>query len=900
MSFKRLFLVVAFTLVTISSIQAQYGKIRGTVTDSETNEPIIGAAILIQGTTKGAATNVDGNYTIVAVGSGTYNLRVSYIGYSTTIIENVNVNIDLTTEIDIKLTPQTVEGEEIVVIATRDLVRKDVTASLATVDSKQIEAIPVENFSEVVELQAGVVDGHFRGGRTGEVGYWIDGVPVTDAFDGSLSAGVENSSVQEVQVVTGAFNAEYGQAMSGIVNIVTKNGSNDYEGDFHVFSGDYLSGRDDLFRNIDDVNPAPVKNIEGSLSGPIIKDKLFFFGSVRYFENEGWFYGKEIFDFNDVGLNNLGQIALLDTAGSGSGDIVAMNPYQKTNSQLKLTWRAFKGVTISANAIYGVEDFQNYNHSAQFLPQFSRQEASENRSIYVKVTQLLSNTTFYDLSLSNNYKKYQSYLFEDPFDERYLPNEYAGFRASNITSGFLIGGTDNGRFERETSTSIAKFDISSQVNNENNIKAGLEFRQHNLKSLDQTSIVLNPNEGVEFVFLNSEYDVNPYEFSGYIQDKVEVGSLIINAGVRFDYFDSNFKVLQDPTAPTDAFDDQRPTDSEGNIIESEVFKPSTPTSQFSPRLGIAFPISETGVVHFSYGHFFQTPNFELLYQNPFFRLNSGGSGLIGLLGNANLKPQKTINGELGYKQELSTSSAIEITAFFRDIRNLAGTATDPISVQGTSARYGIITNSDFGFIKGVVLAYDQAFGPNIFATADYTYQIAKGNSSDPAQAFNAAAAKTELEQVIVPLNWDQTHTLNITGSYRSTNGWGAGLIFNAGSGFPYTRDFNNPISGQTPPSKISLNSGRRPAIYNLDLNVTKDIPLSENGNIQIYAKIDNVLDSGNERGVFNDTGRATYSLYRINDAKTFRGDEFFLNQNYTRPDFYNEPRRLVLGMRFRF
>lgn len=900
MIFKRLLSLVLFTIVITSSLHAQYGKIRGTITDSETGESIIGAAVLIQGTTKGAATDIDGNYNILAVNPGQYSLRVSYIGYNTTIIEDVNVSIDLSTQIDVKLVPQTIQGEEIVVVAQRDLIKKDVTASMATVGSKQIEAIPVENFSEIVELQAGVVDGHFRGGRTGEVGYWVDGVPVTDAFDGSLSAGVENSSVQEVQVVTGAFNAEYGQAMSGIVNIVTKNGSNDYEGNVHMFSGDYVSGRDNLFRNIDDVNPAPVRNFEGGLSGPIIKDRLFFFGSARYFENEGWFYGKEVFDFNDVGINNLGQIALLDTTGSGSGDIVAMNPYQKLNGQLKLTWKPFKGVTISANGIYGVEDYQNYNHSAQFLPQFSRDEYTSNRSFYLKGTHLLSNSTFYDLSISNSYKKYESYLFEDPFDDRYLPNEYSGFRASNVTSGFLIGGTDNGRYERETSTYIAKFDLSSQVNNENLVKAGLEFRQHNLKTLDRTSIVLDPTDGVAFLFTNSEYDVNPYEASGYIQDKVEIGSLIINAGVRFDYFDSNFKVLRDPTAPSDAFDDQRPTDSEGNIIESEVFKSSTPTYQFSPRLGIAFPISEKGVVHFSYGHFFQTPNFQLLYQNPFFRLNSGGSGLIGLLGNANLKPQKTINGELGYKQELSSSSAIEVTAFFRDIRNLAGTATDPIAVQGTSARYGIITNSDFGFIKGVVLAFDQGFGPNIFVTADYTYQIAKGNSSDPAQAFNAAAAKTELEQVIVPLNWDQTHTLNITGSYRSSDGWGAGLIFTSGSGFPYTRDFNNPVSGQTPPSKISLNSGRKPSIYNLDLNVTKDIPFSGNRNIQIYAKVDNVLDNGNERGVFNDTGRATYSLYRINDAKTFRGDELFLNQNYNRPDFYNEPRRIVLGLKLRF
>ncbi len=889
-----------FVLFINESAFAQFGKIRGKVIDAETNEPIIGAGVLIQGTTKGAATDIDGNYIILAVNPGAYSLRISYIGYTTTIIEDVNVNIDLTSEVNISLTPETIEGEEIVVVAQRDLIKKDVTASMATIGSKQIEAIPIENFGEVVELQAGVVDGHFRGGRTGEVGYWVDGVPVTDVFDGSLSAGVENSSVQEVQVVTGAFNAEYGQAMSGIVNIVTKSGNNNFEGSVHTFAGDYASDRSDLFRNIDDVSPVAVRNIETSLSGPIIKDNLFFFGTARYFANDGWYYGKEVFSFEDVGINSLGQTALLDTTGSGSGDVVSMNPYEKLNGQLKLTWKGIKNLTLSANAIYGVEDFQNYNHSAQFIPQFLRNEETINRSFYIKGTHLLSNSTFYDLSLSNSYKKFNSYLFEDPFDERYMDNTFAGFRASNLTSGFIIGGTDNGRFERETTTSIAKFDLSSQVNNENLVKAGIEFRQHNLKFLDQTSIVEVPGGPVVSLFTNAEYDVSPYEISGYIQDKVEIGSLIVNVGLRYDYFDANYKVLKDPTSPGDVFEDERPTDSEGNIIESEVFKDTSPTGQFSPRLGVAFPISETGVVHFSYGHFFQTPNLQLLYQNPFFRLSSGGSGLIGLLGNANLKPQKTINGELGYKQELSPASAIEVTAFFRDIRNLAGTATEPILVQGTAARYGILTNSDFGFIKGVVLAFDQSFGPNVFASADYTYQIAKGNSSDPSQVYNAAAAQTQLEQIIVPLNWDQTHTLNITGSYRTENGWGAGLIFTSGSGFPYTRDFSNPLLARTPPSEIALNSARRPAIYNLDLNVTKDIQFSEASNLQIYLKVDNVLDSGSERGVFNDTGRASYSLYRNLDEKTFAGDELFLNQNYIRPDFYNEPRRVVIGMRFRF
>ncbi len=892
---KKISSLLFVSLVFSLSLQAQYGKIRGIVIDAETGETIIGGSILIEGTTKGAATNIDGEYIILAVSPGTVSLRVSYIGYNTTVINDVRINIDLTTEINVQLTPQTLEGEEVVVVAQRELVRKDVTASLSSVGAEEIEAIPVENFSEVVELQAGVVDGHFRGGRTGEVGYWVDGVPVTDSFDGSLSAGIENSSVQEVQVVTGAFSAEYGQAMSGIVNIVTKDGGDEFTGSINSFIGDYYSKRDNLFTNIDDINPTAVQNLEASFGGPIIKEKFSFFSSVRYFSNDGWFYGQQIFDKNDVGVNDLGQIALLDTLGTGDKSFVSMNPFQKINGQLKLTWNIAKGLKLALNGIVGKDEGKSgYDHTNKFMPSFARDEFTLNRSFYAKITHLLTNSTFYDLSISNSYKKFESYVFEDPFDERYLPNDYAGIRASNVVSNFRIGGTDNGRYERETDTYIAKLDLTSQINNQNQVKLGVEYRFHNLKQNAFTSIVIDENSGVVGVFDDGSYSVKPVEFSGYIQDKVEIGNLIINAGVRFDYFDAKFRVFKDPTSPSVVFAEQRPNDL------SLVYNDSESSFKISPRLGIAFPVSEGGVVHFSYGHFFQIPNFSLLYQNPYFRLNSGGSGLIGLLGNANLKPQQTVNGELGYKQELSSRSAIEITAFFRDIRNLAGTATDAISVQGTSARYGIITNSDFGFIKGVVLTFDQSFGKNIFMTADYTFQIAKGNSSDPSQAYNAAAAKGQLEKIIVPLDWDQLHTINITGSYRTENGWGTAAIFSSGSGFPYTPDFSSITTGIAPPSEISLNSARRPFIYNLDLNVTKDIELKENQSIQIYAKIDNVLDHGNERGVFGDTGRSTYSLYRNEDAKTFFGDPFYLDQNYTRPDFYNEPRRMVLGFRYRF
>ena len=126
--------------------------------------------------------------------------------------------------------------------------------------------MPVTEFQEVLQLKAGIVGGNVRGGRRGEVVYAIDGVPVTDVYDGSTVVDVSTSSIQELQFVSGAFNAEYGKALSGYVNIATKDGDNEFQGSVTSYIGDYVSNRTDIFRDIDDINPVSIRNFEGSLA----------------------------------------------------------------------------------------------------------------------------------------------------------------------------------------------------------------------------------------------------------------------------------------------------------------------------------------------------------------------------------------------------------------------------------------------------------------------------------------------------------------------------------------------------------------------------------------------------------------------------------------------------------
>ena len=221
-----------FSLFLLFAIDAHaQGKIAGRILDATTNESLIGVNILLEETGQGTVTDIDGNYVVVNVRPGTYTLIFSYVGYQTQRITDVRVSTGQTTRYNLEMSEQVIEGEEIIVQAERPLIQKDLTASKKTVVAEEIDALPVEGFFGVLVTQAGVNQGpsgeiHIRGGRSNEVSYLVDGISVGNPFDtNGLTTGVAADAIQEMTVISGAFNAEYGKAMSGIVNLVTKEGS---------------------------------------------------------------------------------------------------------------------------------------------------------------------------------------------------------------------------------------------------------------------------------------------------------------------------------------------------------------------------------------------------------------------------------------------------------------------------------------------------------------------------------------------------------------------------------------------------------------------------------------------------------------------------------------------------
>jgi len=207
------------------------GKITGKVVDAENGQPLPGVNIIVKGTSLGAATNLDGEYVILNVPPGTYNLEITMIGYAKYSIQNVRVMVDLTTNINAQLRAEVISGEEIVIIDERPVVTKDISNSQVNIEAKTIENIPIQTVVQALTLQAGIENDRqgikVRGGGANQTIFKIDGLSFNDERSNIPYAAVSLSSVQEIKIQTGGFNAEYGNVRSGLVNVVTKEGAKD-------------------------------------------------------------------------------------------------------------------------------------------------------------------------------------------------------------------------------------------------------------------------------------------------------------------------------------------------------------------------------------------------------------------------------------------------------------------------------------------------------------------------------------------------------------------------------------------------------------------------------------------------------------------------------------------------
>jgi len=853
----------------------QTGKISGIIKDTETGEALIGVNVYIQNQNIGTSSDFDGYFSILNIHPGTYQIVVSMVGYRKIIFNNVNVTSGKTTSLNFNMEPASLElAGEVVVTAKNVLIKTDITSSELTISAEEIANLPVENLNDLIKQKAGVVQDsygniHIRGSRASEVGYLVDGISVKDNFTGSRASEVDVQFMQEVKVISGVFNAEYGQAMSGIIDVITKQGSDEFKGGISVYSGDYVSTENNIFYNIDDLNPISINDIKTNISGPVsIFNKKFNYSfAARRYQTDGWLNGQRRFNTFDSSYS-IGNSFFIDQTGDEK--IVSMNNQIYYNLQAKVNFDLSAKLKISNFVLWDNSEGQWYNHLYKYNPDgipTSYKNAINNIS---NLTYVFSASSFLTLKYSISSSQTKAYVYEDIDDPRYSNPELLRQLTSN---SFLTGGTDMTHDQRETVTNIVKLDFLSQFDQYNEFKTGFEYRHDQIDVLNETARFNGEVPVFSFNrYINEgKFLYTPISMAFYIQDKIEYKSIIINAGLRFDYFDSQGEIPVDYLNP-----------------ETSEKKPASKQTQISPRIGVAFPISADGTIHFSYGHFFRIPDYQYLYYNPNFRVGPGG--LYTLMGNANLRAESTVAYELGLHYKFFDVIGLEVIGFYKDISNLLGTNIMNTGIGGD--RYALYTNRDYGKAKGITLSLfkrSSSIDP-LSVSLDYTYQSSESNASDPNDAFNRSQGNPPMQPNIqvVPVSWDQRHTINLAVFYTKLNDYNLGLIAKYESGFPFTPE-NQSIQTSFE------NSARMPNKINVDIQMDKRFLLFDQ-QLSLFVKVYNLFDTRNEIAVYNDTGRAGYSL--ISQYTPEQQGANTLTEFLTNPTFYSEPRRIVVGVNF--
>ena len=390
-------LVFAF----FSDLSAQtYGKLTGRVIDAETKDPLPGAAIEIPDLNIGTVSDVDGYYVILNVPPGTYDVKASMLGYNPVTVKGVRIDAGRTTELNFSLTPTVIKVGEVVVIAERPVIKKDLTASVSIIESEEMKQLPVANVGQVVTQQAGVLERGgliVRGGRPDEVVYVIDGAEVRDPYYGTTDIEVPLEAIEETSINKGGFGAEYGTVSSGVINIVTKEGRDRYEltvrgrtGDFSALGslGEWLDAdpSDPYYRLLTgekEVHKERLNRLEIGLGGPLIPNMK---NPPRFYFSADIQRDKGRFPHQDDSRNNF---------------------------QWKLTWSPVSNIKLFTSGVWFARNYQVYSPSWRLFLEGLPDREQLSRQFVFGINHLVSDKTYWELRVSNFETSLKWDVFED-------------------------------------------------------------------------------------------------------------------------------------------------------------------------------------------------------------------------------------------------------------------------------------------------------------------------------------------------------------------------------------------------------------------------------------------------------------------------------------------------------
>lgn len=757
--FIRIFQACLFLIASLAAVPSAFsgtaGTVSGFVRDKETGAPLPGANIFVEGMTLGAMADKNGYFVIQNVPAGSYDIRAKMIGYTSVKVVGVVVNVDMNTRLDFALSSEVLRlGQEVVVTAKRPFIYNELSSSAHFVSGSQLsDELPVDNFRDAVGLVPGVVNLHFRGGRRTDVVYLVDGLPVQGALNRELATTLPNSSIVEVMVQTGGFNAEYGHATAGVINLVTREGRNTFQGMARLYSD--LRGGDLGNDNTQRLEAQVGGPLTLGLAGPVLEGSYFISGNVNLSDTPWRQELRPAFKFPI---------------------------FRNYNLNSKFTLRLSSNLKLVLQSLVSDSRWHQFNPRWRLNPGGLPLRTHDSNRLSATLTHTLSPRTFYTLSLGR-YKVTRSIRS----DSLAFATPTAELQSSSDSGGMILEGNMLWNERASEEMLLAKGDVVHQLNDANQLKFGGEIQYFDI-SMTRNRVDYLPvrQESSQFLAINPTNDSFrhfPKSAAFYLQNRLKLRNVIINMGLRYDAFDPDIAPRREGATSTASGSSSR--------VRSAI----------SPRLSISFPATQRGRIHFNYGWFYQMPPLFYLYTNSKFDLTAPWP----LVGNSDLQPTRTVAMELSYKRVISDDAKFIITMFRKGMSNLVDTrvfALPDTQIAGVpvSRSYAQYANTGRGTVWGVETAIDQELSRSVDAKISYTLMRAVGTSTSADGGFNQMVWGTpSTSSKEFPLSWDQRHTFILDLNIHPPKQWRINVLARVFSPLPVT------TPGSTVPNDGRLN-----------------------------------------------------------------------------------------------
>jgi outer membrane receptor protein involved in Fe transport len=929
---KMLFIFIFSLVISLTLSAATTGQLAGRVRD-EDGKPVA-ANIILEDTQIGTQAKDNGQFIIINIPPGTYNVKCLAIGYGTQMVQGVRISVDETTTLNFTLSKDAYALEGIKLIeAKHQGVRKDKMGSGNLVTSETIEEIAAASIEELVVIQAGSVsaDGelHIRGGRANEVVYTVDGMSVSDPVDGGSALSIDMDAIADMSVMTGGFPAEYGNAQSGMINIVTKSGGSDYSGKLEMNTDHIFSDKEET-SNEDGVKFSLGGPVLGGLAQDMRNDFTFFLNGAAKWTDGRY---RDYYNTNpNEEIPNIGGEWSVYSPYETRDDFwlfdLGDRNYNYYNANLKMKYQINPKQNLTFAARGDASSSEPYNHSWRYaLDYYALYEEMQNQ--YIVTYDHLFNTQM-NLKVKGSYynKSYtlqprqinrdDYFIMLDSLDFNLYYSDSNGRNTSGIfflddgngvigegeiynwqyfsdgnefgIGSFVTPGAIYGTYQDDNSQQYSlRTDFEYQINTIHGVKSGLEVIRHHIeKDRLYNPWVIDPyrydeylagceplesylagdsldvdGDGIYDIELDEDtdfyshednynairaasgttdgYRADPWQGAFYMQDRMEWEGMIVNAGLRFDfwYLGEKYEILKE----------------DGSYRTREFADDEKFQMMISPRLGVSHPISERSVLHFAYNYQNQLPQMQYIFTTVD-STDAYTSDSNVVVGNPSLDPQITVTYEVGLQQQLSETLIMDITAYYKNIYNYVSTRKVEKAGDETVFWYEYYSE-DYGSARGLDINLSRPLSNFISGSASYSLSWANGNNSSTIIQDET----TNLREF--PLDWDTRHNFNFNLGFRVQrdeeyylplvdwkvpfDDFSLNFLYNIASGRPYTAVNEDDTSED-------INSSNQPYTSNANLTIYKRFAIGKQSSLKIYFTISNLFDKRNYNGVYAKTG----------------------------------------------